>query len=289
MNYLFHILVMINIYVILVLSLNLLVGYTGLISLCHAAFYGIGAYVTTLLMMQTGMGFIPALLISIIATAFLSLVVSIPSTRLLGDYFILATLGFQIIIFAILYNWIPVTRGPYGIPGIPRPELFGYTISTVPTYFLFSGVLAAGCAGFLYWIKSSPFGRALKTIREDEVVAGTLGKNVPRLKNTAFAISAGVAAVAGALFAGYMQYIDPTSFNIMEAVLIISILIIGGTGNLKGPIAGAVFMVLLPEVLRFLGMPDSVAANMRQVIYGLVLILLLRFKSDGLAGAYKFQ
>lgn len=289
MSYLFHILVMINIYIILALSLNLLVGYTGLLSLCHAAFYGIGAYITTLLLVNTGLGFLFSLLIAVLGTALLSLVVSIPSTRLKGDYFVLATLGFQIIIFAVLYNWIPVTRGPYGIPGIPRPALFGFTVHSVPSYFIFSGILAGICAWLLYLIKKSPFGRALKTIREDETAAAAFGKNIPWFKNTSFAISAGFAAVAGALFAGYMRYIDPTSFNIMESVLILSILIIGGTGNIKGPVVGAIVMVLLPEILRFLGMPDSIAANMRQIIYGLVLIILLRYKQEGLAGVYRFQ
>jgi len=289
MNYLFHILVMINIYIILALSLNLLVGYTGLLSLCHAALYGIGAYITTLLLIHTGLGFLPSLLMAMVGTALISLIVSIPSTRLYGDYFVLATLGFQIIIFAVLYNWISVTRGPYGIPGIPRPAIFGLIFNSVPAYFLFSGILAGLCAWLLYLIKTSPFGRALKTIREDETAAAAFGKNIPRLKNTAFAISAGFAAVSGALFAGYMQYIDPTSFTVMESVLILSILIIGGTGNLKGPVIGAVVMLLLPEILRFLGMPDSIAANMRQIIYGLVLIILLRYKQEGLAGVYRFQ
>lgn len=289
MNYLWHILVMINIYIILALSLNLVAGYTGLLSLCHAAFYGIGAYATTLLMMKAGWGFFPSLIFAILLTATLSLIIAVPSLRLKGDYFVLATLGFQIIIFAILYNWVSLTRGPYGIPGIPIPKVFGAEVNTVFRYFLFSSVITSICGLLLWMLKTSPFGRVLKAIREDEIAAAALGKNVPVLKVTAFAIAAAFAAVPGALFAGYMRYIDPTSFTLMESVFIIAIVIIGGAGNFIGPVVGAAFMVLLPEALRFLHIPDAIAANMRQIIYGLLLIILMRYRPQGLLGEYEFE
>ncbi len=289
MNYLWHILVMINIYIILALSFNLVAGYTGLLSLCHAAFYGIGAYATTLLMMKAGWGFFPSLLAAILLTGVLSLIIAVPSLRLRGDYFVLATLGFQIIVFTILYNWVSLTRGPYGIPGIPIPKVFGVEVNTVFRYFLFSGVIAGFCSLLLWMLKTSPFGRVLKAIREDEIAAAALGKNVSGLKVTAFAIAAGFAAVPGALFAGYMRYIDPTSFTLMESVFIIAIIIIGGAGNFIGPVVGAAFMVLLPEALRFLHIPDAIAANMRQIIYGLLLIILMRYRPQGLFGEYGFE
>lgn len=289
MSYLLHILVMINIYAILSLSLNLLVGYTGLLSLCHAAFYGIGAYVGTLLMVDVGLGFWPALGGAIVGTALLSFLISVPSLRLKGDYFVLASLGFQVIVFAVFYNWTAVTEGAYGIPGIPRPTVAGVTVSSPGSYFLFSGIIAGICTGLLYMIGDSPFGRVLKAIREDELAAEALGKNVFRFKVVAFAIAAGFAAIPGVLFAGYMQYIDPTSFTILESIFILSIIIIGGTGNVSGPLLGAVLLVILPEGLRFLGMPDALAANMRQIIYGLVLIVLLRNRPQGLLGEYNFK
>ncbi|MBN1155651.1 branched-chain amino acid ABC transporter permease [candidate division KSB1 bacterium] len=289
MNYLLHILTMINIYVILVLSLNLLVGYVGLLSLSHAAFYGIGAYISTLLIMKLGLGFLPALLLAVVGTVLLSYTISLPSLRLRGDYFVLASLGFQIIVFTILYNWIDLTRGPYGIPGIPRPIFFGIEINSIGSYFLFSGVIAAICTGLLYLIGNSPFGRVLKAIREDEIAAAALGKNIVRLKINAFAIAAGFAAAPGALFAGYLRYIDPTSFTVMESVFILSIIIIGGAGNISGPIVGTVLMIFLPEVLRFIGLPDAVAANMRQIIYGLLIILIMRYRPQGLSGEYRFE
>jgi len=288
MSYLLHVLIMINIYAILALSLNLLVGYTGLLSLCHAAFYGIGAYIGALLMVEGGLGFWPALGCAIVGTTILSFLISVPSLRLRGDYFVLASLGFQVIVFAVLYNWTAVTEGPYGIAGIPQPTVAGMTIGSPGAYFLFSGAIALICTGLFYLLGTSPFGRVLKAIREDELAAAALGKNVFRFKVTVFAISAGFAAIPGVLFAGYMQYVDPTSFTVLESVFILSIIIIGGTGNVSGPVLGAIFLVVLPEVLRFLGMPDAVAANMRQIIYGLALIVLLRYRPQGLLGEYDF-
>jgi len=289
MNYLLHILIMINIYAILALSLNIMVGYTGLISLTHSAFYGIGAYINTLLIMKSGMSFLPALILAIIGTVLLSFVISIPSLRLKGDYFILATLGFQIITFTILYNWVSVTRGPYGIPGIPSPNIFGIKIDSILSYFIFSSIIALICGGLLYLIGKSPFGRMLKAIREDELAASSIGINVPKFKIIAFAVSAGFAAIPGTLFAGYMRYIDPTSFTLMESIFILSIIIIGGTGNLSGPLIGTVLMIILPEALRFLRIPDTIAPNMRQIIYGLLIILIMRYRPQGISGEYRFK
>ncbi len=288
MNYFLHILTMINIYVILALSLNLLVGYTGLLSISHAAFYGIGAYIAALVMTHWGLGFFPALIIAIAGAVLLSFVVSIPSLRLRGDYFVLASMGFQVITFSILYNWVDVTRGPYGITGIPRPALLGLQIESIGAFCLFTGIIACVCIWLLYLIGNSPFGRILKAIREDELATAALGKNIPRFKVIAFAIAAGFASISGILFAGYMQYIDPTSFTLMESVFILSIIIIGGSGNTIGPLFGSVVIIFLPEVLRFVGMPDAIAANMRQIIYGLLIILVLRYRPQGLVGEYKF-
>jgi len=289
MNYLLHIAVMINIYIILSLSLNLIVGMGGMMSLCHAAFYGIGAYIGTLVMVNWGWSFFPAMILAIFGTSLMSLAISIPSLRLKGDYFVLGSLGFQSIVFIILYNWIDVTRGPYGISGIPTPSVFGFEIRGLPVWFVFSTLIMLACVVLIAFIMDSPFGRALKSIRDDEIAAGSLGKNVSWFKIRTFALAAGFAAVSGMLFSGYMRYIDPTSFTIMESVFILSIIIIGGPGNLQGPIFGAIVLVVLPELLRFLGMPDAVAANMRQVIYGLAMILLIRWRPQGLLGEYKFS
>lgn len=289
MNYLLHIGIMISIYLILSLSLNLPVGYTGLLSLAQAAFYGLGAYAVTLLMMQAGINFFAALILAVLLSAMLSLFVSYPSIKLRGDYFILASLAFQVIIFTILYNWIALTRGPYGIPGIPRPRVLGFSFDNLYKFLALSGGMAFGVLLIVKRLYSSSFGLVLKAIREDELSAMAIGKNVSKFKILAFAINSGMAAIAGGLYAAYVTYIDPTSFTLDESIFILSIVMVGGSGNLKGPVIGTLLMILLPEALRFLGLPDSLAPNVRQIIYAIILIILMRFRPQGLAGEYKFD
>jgi len=289
MNYFFHLLILINIYAILALSLNLLVGYTGLLSIAHAAFYGIGAYVATLVMIKLGIAFLPAMLLGILIAMLLSLLIALASLRFRGDYFVLASLGFQVIVYSLLHNWISLTRGPYGIPGIPKPSLFGYEIGSLVSFFVFSLIIALIVLTILYRLMISPFGRVLQAIRDDELATLTLGKHVASFKMKSFVVASGLAAAAGALYATYVTYIDPTSFNLDESILMLSMAIIGGTGNVRGPLMGAVLLILLPEVLRFLAIPDTVAPQVRLIIYGLLLILMMRFRPQGIAGTYQFE
>lgn len=290
MDYIFHIIIMINIYIILTTSTNLLVGMTNLLSIGQAALYGIGAYLAVLALMVLNLSLLPTLIFVILGTSLLSLLIAYPSLRLRGDYFVLATLGFQLIVFTILYNWIDVTRGPYGIPGIPSPVLFGdLVISGIIPYLILSSILALGVVAIFYKLIYSPFGRALKAVRDDELSTQAIGRNVTALKIWAFVVSSGFIGISGLLYASYVSYIDPTSFNLDEAIFILSAVIIGGTGNIKGPIIGAVFVVILPELLRFVGLPDSVAANLRQIIYGLMIIILMRLRPQGLAGEYALR
>jgi branched-chain amino acid transport system permease protein len=289
MNYILHILIMINIYLILSLSLNLLIGYTGLLSLSHAAFYGLGAYISTLVMTKFNIPFLPAMCIGIAGSMILSLIVAFPALRLSGDYFVLASLGFQVIVYSVLYNWIDLTRGPYGIPGIPRPELLGVRFDSFPKYLALSSVFASLVIFILWRLGSSPFGRVLKAIREDETAALSLGKPTAAYKITAFAIAGGLAAISGSLYAGYVTYIDPTSFGITESVFIMTIILVGGSGNIRGPITGAILLLIIPEAIRFLQIPNTVAPNIRQMIYGLLLILMMYFRPRGIAGDYNFE
>lgn len=288
MNYIIHIVIIINIYIILTVSTNLLVGMANLLSLGQAAFYGIGAYLAVFALMILNLPLLPALILVMVGTALFSLLVAYPSLRLKGDYFILATLGFQLIVFTILYNWVAVTRGPYGIPGIPAPKLFGMLPITGLVPFLILSAILAGLTIFIFYkLIHSPFGRVMKGVRDDELAVMSLGRDVTKFKIWAFAISSAFIGIAGMLYATYVSYIDPTSFNLDEAIFILAAVLIGGTGNIKGPVVGAVFVVILPELLRFVGFPDSVAANLRQIVYGLTLIILMRYRPQGIAGEYK--
>lgn len=285
MEYILHIIIMLSIYVILVLSANLPVGMANMLTMCQAAFYGIGAYIGTFFLMQFNLPFIVLAAIVMVATGLFSLLVSFASVKLKDDYFILATLGFQMIVYTILYNWTDVTRGPYGIPGIPSIKLLGlWSVSGVWGYAALSIVLAVLVALLFNVIKRSPYGRVLKAMRRDEQAVKALGRNTVMFKVQTFFLSAAFSGLAGAIYASYVSYIDPTSFTLDESIFIITALFIGGLGNIKGPILGAVFVIILPELLRFVGMPDAIAANMRQIIYGLALVIIMFVRPQGLLG-----
>jgi len=291
MEYLLHIGIMLCIYIILVLSTNLTVGMANLLTMCQAAFYGVGAYIGTYFLMHFNLPFVVIALIVMLATGLTSLIISYASVKLKGDYFILGTLGFQMIVYTILYNWVNVTRGPYGIPGIPSIKLFGvWNVTGIYAYFFLALILAVAVALIFSQLQRSPYGRMLKAIRTDELSAQALGRNTVQLKAWAFFISAAFAGVAGLVYASYVSYIDPTSFTLDESIFIITALFIGGIGSrVWGPIAGAAVVVILPELLRFVGLPDAVAANLRQVIYGLVLIVLMFVRPQGLLGDAKLK
>jgi branched-chain amino acid transport system permease protein len=283
-----HILVLIGIYVVLSISLDLLVGHTGILSVAHAAFYGLGAYVSALLTVRLGCNFVMGIVAGMGVAALLSLIASLPSLRLHDDYFVIATFGFQMIVLSVFTNWISLTNGPLGISGIPRPALFGLTIRSHVAFLFFVAALASLSYLVVGLLSSSPFGRVLHAIREDEVLTASLGKNPLTYKATAFAVSAALAASAGSVYAQYITYIDPTSFSVTESILVISMVIIGGAGSHWGPVIGAAVLVTLPEALRFVGLPSSGAANLRQIIYGALLILMIRFRPRGLVGRYRF-
>ena len=288
MEYFLHILVFVGIYIILAASLDLLAGQTGLLSIAHAAFYGLGAYTSALLTVKAGAPFLLGVLGGMFVTALLSLLVSLPSLRLIDDYFVIATFAFQVILLSIFNNWNELTGGPTGIPGIPQPEIFGVTITSHGGFLVAVGLCAAAAYGVVWQLSSGPFGRVLHAIREDEVFAKSLGKNTVLVKIVAFAVSSALAALAGSLYAHYISYIDPTSFTVMESILVISMVIIGGAGSLSGPLIGAVVLVMLPELLRFVGLPSSVAANLRQIIYGGLLVAMMLVRPQGLIGKYAF-
>jgi branched-chain amino acid transport system permease protein len=290
MNYFLHLATMICIYGALALTLNLAAGFGGMVSLCHAGFYGIGAYLSTLLMVEAGWSFWVALPCAVAATAALSLIVGVPTLRFRGDYFILGTLAFQLIIFTILYNWVTVTKGPFGIPGIPRPSLFGNKLDSPEELLVlaFTGLVLILLV--LRMVQCSPFGRTLRAVRDDPIAAAALGKPVARVRIGAFALAAGLAAIPGAIFAAYARYIDPTSFTLMESIFILSIVIVGGAGSLFGPIIGAALLILLPEALRLVpGLPEGSTANLRQILYGLLLVVIMFVRPQGLTGEYDFD
>ena len=289
MEYFLHILVITGIYVILTLSLNLVVGYTGLAALGHAAFSCVGAYASSLLALNYGLSPWLGLPIGACAAAVLGAVVGAPSLRLKGDYLALATFGLGVIVYSIAKNWVAVTRGPMGLPGIPGFSIFGAEISAVWSYLILVAVFVTLTYLVMRRIVSSPFGRILRAIRDDEVAALAMGKNVNKHKIIVFVVGAFFAGIAGSLYAHYITFIDPSSFTLMESIAILLMVVFGGMGSLGGSFVGAAILVIFPEMLRFLGMPSSVAAPLRQMIYGLLLIALMLKRPQGVLGTYKWK
>ena len=288
MDYLIHLLIFITIYSILALSLNLVVGYTGLLSINHASFYGIGAYVTAILsVLHSGVPSIIILFASIVVSMISALLVGVSLSRFKGDIYALGSLGFAIIVYGLMLNLKSVTRGPLGIPGIPKPHIFGEYISDNFSFLLFSLGLFFVVFFVIRYLTRSSYGRVLQAIRENELVVKLLGYNTYWYKLSAFIISAGVAAAAGFLFATYITFIDPSSFTLNESIFILSMVILGGLASNRGSIIGASLLILLPEILRFVGFPTSIAAQMRQVVYGLLLVFIMMYHPKGIFGRFK--
>ena len=284
MDLFLHLCVVILIYIIFTLSLNLEVGYTGLFNFGHVAFFGIGAYTSALLALHR-VPFELCLLAALAMAGLWGFLLGLPSLRLRGDYFGIATLGFGEIIRMVFQNEVWLTKGPMGLPGIPKPSLFSYRFATLPQYFLLALGFAAITFSILRIILKSPFGRVLIAIREDELAAETLGKNVFRFRIKSLVIGSLFAGLAGTLWGHYTTFISPNDFTLMETILALLIVVLGGKGTEWGPILGAVFLIFFQESLRFLRLPaewSRYLAPLQQMIFGTLLILLMIFRPEGL-------
>ena len=274
------------IYSVLTLSLNLLCGYTGMLSLAHASFFAVGAYGVALLSLKLGLPFLAAIPLVMIMAALLGTVVGAPSLRLRGDYFAIATFGLQIIAFNVLNNWVSLTNGPMGLSRIPGPFFVTPGLAGDATFLGLALALTIMALVAALALVRSPFGRVLMVVREDELLARSLGKPVGRHKIRVFMFAAALAAVAGALYAGYIGYVDPKGFTINESILLLTMVVIGGAGSLWGSLTGAALFVLLPELIRSFGLPGAYAANVRQIIYGLLLIAIVTIRPQGIIGRF---
>lgn len=289
MEYLLHILIIINIYIIVGLSLNLIAGYSGLLSVSHAGFYGIGAYAAALLALNFHVNFLVGIAAGIVVATMIGFAIGYPSLRFRGDFFVIATLGFQMILFEVMNNWMGLTNGPLGLPGIPQPVIFGFQIASHVSFFILTLLFAIAVYFICRRLVNSPFGNVLRGMREDEVFALSLGKNVNLHKVVIFAVGSGLVAIGGALYAYYISFIDPTSFTVSESIFMLSIVIVGGSGRLGGSVVGAIILVALPELLRFIGLPNAVAANLRQIFYGGLLVAFMMFRPKGIWGEFTFK
>lgn len=272
---------MILFYVMLSQSLILTAGYSGLLSIAHAGFYGIGAYTSALLSIKFGFPFLATLPIAMLVSGIIAVFVSAIALRTVDDYFVIVTLGIQVVAFSIMNNWLNLTNGPLGISGIPSISIFGFVFSSKISFLLLTLLLTITVFLIISNITKSPFGRILIGLSEDEIFTKSLGKKVYSAKVFSFTLGGMLAAIPGVLYAHYISYIDPTSFTVDESIFILSIVIIGGMRNLWGAAIAATVLIILPEALRFIGMPSNIAANIRQIIYGLALVIMMFKYSKG--------
>jgi branched-chain amino acid transport system permease protein len=280
-EYYVHLANMVGINVILTLSLNLLFGYTGQISVGHAAFYAIGAYTTAIFTARLQWPFWGAVPISMVVAGLAGAVLGLPALRLRGYYLAISTLGFAIVVYVVLQQFDMVTGGAVGITRIPRPHLFGYEFTTESGYYYL--VLSATLFTFLVVrnIIASPPGRAMVAIRESESAAEALGVHVAKYKMIAFTVSAGLAGLAGSLFAPLSHYVNPDGFTVMESVIILGMLVIGGLGSHLGAIIGGLLIILLPESISFVG-------DYRVFVYSSFMLLFVVLMPEGIAGMIHF-
>ncbi len=277
--YIMHMLVMVALYVSLASSLNLILGYTGLFSLAHASFFGIGAYTSALLTIRmlklpiwagvVSSGFVAALF---------GMLIGLPSLKLRGDYLAICTLGFGQVVRLFELNSVKLTGGAMGIPGIPKPKLFGQFLSKTGFYYvaLALAVLVIIAVGK---IVHSRIGRALIAIREDQAAAEACGIDATYYKVLAFSVGAFFAGLAGSIYAHYITFISPDAFSFNDSILLFCMVILGGLGTRLGPVAGASLLVILPEAARF-------ANQYRFLIVGLVLVVCMVYRPQGLLGSY---
>lgn len=277
-TYLLRVATYIGTYTIFALSLNLLVGYTGLVSMGHAAFAAVGAYTAAYLMTQYHMNFFLAALIAIFCAGLGGLLLGLPTLRLSDTYFVIATLGFSQVIKVVTLNWKTITNGALGIKNISNPELFGCKLSYANGGLFYLMLIFVTLVFLLCGaIKKSKMGRALFAIKGDELAAAAMGIDVSREKVLIFTISAAIAGFAGAFYASMMTYIDPNTFSADVSTIMLSIVILGGMGSNPGMLLGAMLLISFPELLRNL-------QSYRFLAYGVILVVMMRFRPQGILG-----
>ncbi|MEA5060726.1 MAG: branched-chain amino acid ABC transporter permease [Candidatus Pelethousia sp.] len=276
-KYFLHVANLSMMFAMLTLSLNILSGCTGLMSVGHIAFYGIGAYTSAIFTAKLGLPILVGVLMAGVISALASLLLGLPTMRLRGMYFSVATLAFGEVLYQVFINWTAVTEGTKGIKGIPSPEFLGISFRSYDTYYYL--VLAALVAAIVLThnlIHSRP-GRAMLSIRENDIAAEAMGVNIIQYKIIAFMVSAFFAGVAGALYVHEVHYVSPETFASSESAAVLAMMVVGGIGSIPGSILGGIALTVMPEMLRSFG-------NVRLVIYGAAVVAIIIFAPRGLGG-----
>jgi branched-chain amino acid transport system permease protein len=281
-NYLTQISIFISVYLLLAVSQNLVLGFGGLFSIVQAALYGVGAYTAALIVLRLHAPFpldiAGAFLVSCVIGAILAGLLS----RLRPDLMIIATLALQLVFSAVFRNWNAVTGGSYGTYGIPRPTIFGAPLTGLAPFAAYAAVVALAVFAVALIVGRSPFGLAVRGQREDAVLAEALGHHAARERTLVFVLAAGIAGVAGGLYAQFVGYVDPSSFDVNQSLSIITIVVVGGLGNLWGTLGAAIILTFLPQLLLLIPATSNAAAQLQLLLYGVILVAIVRFWPNGL-------
>jgi branched-chain amino acid transport system permease protein len=277
-----HVAIMAGIFGVLALSLNLLLGFTGQLSLGHAAFFGIGAYTSALLTLKAEWSFWPALVAAVALAGAAGWLIGRLALKLRGAYFVLVTISFAGVISLVSVNWIELTNGPLGLPGVPAPELFGWSLRGKTAYYYL--VLAALALSYLVCARlvNSRIGRAFVALRENEPLAESIGVDVTHYLVLAAVVSAAMAGLGGSLYAHYTRFVSPEVFLFTYTVTMVIMVVAGGKGTLAGPLVGAVLFTVLPEALR-----AAASWQWQMLAYGVLLVLLVFVLPRGIVPAVR--
>lgn len=293
--YVLHVVVLVMVYMVLAMGLNILPGFCGLLDLGYVGFYGIGAYTAGLLTLNYDLSFWVIVPLAVVNGALWGVILGAPTLRLVGDYFAIVTFGFSELVVLFLTNEIWLTRGPLGLPGIAPVSLdvswlsrlfnpewdWKYTFSGEIPYYYLGMVMVFAVYVVMRRVEDSRLGRAWLAIREDPMAAASTGVNLFAYKVIAFAVSTGIGALAGAFFARWTMFLSPDMFKFWESFLVLCMVVLGGLGNINGALIGSAVLISLGEILRValprLGLP----AETRFLVYGLIMVLIMRFRPGG--------
>ncbi len=281
-EYLIHICIIICLYLILAQSFNLSFGLARSFNLAHIASYAIGAYTAALLLTDYGFTTLSVMALSMLTSGLFAFLIGMIAIRLTDDYFAIGTLAFSSVVTALLINWKSLTRGVLGIPGIPRPELWGHNFYENYNFLGLIGTVTLIILCVIFFIHASPFARALRAQAEFLPGALALGVNAVFIRNISFLVASALAGLAGCFFAVYLNYIDPSSFSLSEMVFVLTIVLLGKPASFWGCNLATIFLVILPEGLRFVEISPSILGPMRQMLYAIILFSVLYYKRESL-------
>jgi branched-chain amino acid transport system permease protein len=278
MTYFLVLIILVGLYVILSSSFNLVIGYAGLISIAHPAFFAIGAYASGLLAMDLGWPPLVAIPVAALLAAAGSVLVSLPALRVSGDYLMIASLGFQLGLIELIKN-LRFSGGSGGLSGIP-PLLVG-NVSAL-TY----AILVVVSAGVVVWlirrIMRSDYGRAVSALRDDEVAAAMLGRDPIWIKVWVIALASGIAGYAGALYAHYFRFVTPDQFDVLQSAALLTMVVVGGIRTNWGPVIGALLLETVPQLITYLNLPPNILGPAQGLLFTTLVLVFMFFRPSGL-------